>query len=90
MDRETIRRAAGVSRIALTEDELSMFKDEADRIFDILKVLDDAPECDSFCFDPVGVSDALRDDVPVVNGSVDEMLGSMSTYDGFVRGPKIV
>ncbi|MDR0778438.1 MAG: Asp-tRNA(Asn)/Glu-tRNA(Gln) amidotransferase GatCAB subunit C [Methanomassiliicoccaceae archaeon] len=90
MDMETIRRVAGFARIELTDDELKGFKEETDKIFELLNTLNDAPACDSFCFDPVGVSDSLREDVPVVNDNIAEMLKSMSTYDGFVRGPKIV
>jgi aspartyl-tRNA(Asn)/glutamyl-tRNA(Gln) amidotransferase subunit C len=90
MDPETIKRVAGVARIELTDDEVRGFKEETDRIFELLNTLNDAPACDSFCFDPVGVSDSLREDIPAVDANVKEMLSSMSTYDGFVRGPKIV
>jgi aspartyl-tRNA(Asn)/glutamyl-tRNA(Gln) amidotransferase subunit C len=90
MDPETIKRVAGVARIELTDDELKGFKEETDRFFKLLNDMNNAPACDSFCFDPVGVSDSLREDVPVIDDNVAEMLKTMSTYDGFVRGPKIV
>ena len=90
MDRETIVRVAGVARIGLTDEEIGDFKDEIDKLSGILNTLDDAPGCDAFCFDPVGMTDALRDDIPVIDDTVEEMLRSMGTYDGFVRGPKIV
>ena len=89
MDRETIVRMAGIARIDLTADDTELFRKETDLLFDMLKVLDEVPGCDSFCFDPVGVSDALREDIPIVDDNVEEMLKSMDTYDGFVRGPKI-
>ena len=90
VDKDTIKRVADVSRIGLTDDELKMFSAEAVRLFNILDTINNAPECDSFCFDPVGVSDALRDDVPIVDDNVEAMLKDMSTHDGYVRGPKIV
>ena len=90
MDLETIKRVAGAARIDLNDEELRMFKEEIDGIMEHLNSLNEAPENDSFCFEPIGVFDALREDVPIVDGNVEEMLKSMSTYDGFVRGPKIV
>jgi len=90
MDIETIKRIAGIARIGLTDEELKKFKEEIDGIFNILNGLNEAPNNDSFCFDPAGASDVLREDVPIVDGTVEEMLAGMNTYDGFVRGPKIV
>jgi Asp-tRNA(Asn)/Glu-tRNA(Gln) amidotransferase C subunit len=52
--------------------------------------LNAAPPNDSFCFDPAGASDVLREDIPIVDSTVEEMLGSMNTYEGFIRGPKVV
>ena len=89
MDIDTIKRIAGVARIGLTDEELRKFKEEIDGFLNILNALNDAPKNDSFCFDPSGVSDVLREDVPIVDDTADEMLGSMNTYDGFVRGPKV-
>jgi len=89
MDRETIERVAGVARIGLTDAEIKEFEKDIKELFDLLNILNEAPECNAFCFDPTGVTDALRDDVPVVDDTAEEMLRSMSTYDGFVRGPKI-
>ena len=89
MDIDTIRRIAGVARIGLTDEELRIFKEEINGVLNILNVLNNAPKNDSFCFDPSGVSDILREDVPIVDDTADEMLGSMNTYDGFVRGPKV-
>jgi len=90
MDRETIKRTSGVARIRLDDDETERFKKEIDELFVILDPMNNAPACNDFLFNPVEVSDALRDDIPVIDGSIEEMLKSMSTYDGYVRGPKIV
>jgi aspartyl-tRNA(Asn)/glutamyl-tRNA(Gln) amidotransferase subunit C len=90
MDEETVKHVADVARIRLEGNESKVIKDETDLLFELLNTLKDAPECDSFCFCPVDMNDALRDDVPIVDDNVEEMLKSMSTYDGYVRGPKIV
>jgi aspartyl/glutamyl-tRNA(Asn/Gln) amidotransferase C subunit len=90
MDPETVKRVAGIARISLTDDESKRFSEEIGGFVLLLNTMNDAPGSDSFCFDPVGVSDALRDDVPIADDDADEMLKSMSTHDGYVRGPKIV
>jgi len=90
MDQGTVKRVAGIAHIELTDDELRRFEDELKIIFGLLNNIDDAPSCDSLCFDPIDVHDSLRDDVPVVYDGIEELLKDMSTYDGLVRGPKIV
>jgi len=90
MDRGTVKRISDIARIRLDDNEADKFTDEINGLFAILDEMNNAPACSDFCFDPVNVSDALRDDVPIVDGNVEEMLKSMGTYDGYVRGPKIV
>ena len=90
MDEEILRRTADAARIALTDDELKGFKRDIDELFAVLDTINDAPECGSLCFDPTETTDLLRDDIPVIDDRAEEMLRSMSTYEGFVRGPKIV
>jgi len=90
MDRETVKRAADFARIRLDDSEVTAFKEETDKLLAIVDTMNDAPACDNFCFEPIGLSDALRDDIPIVDSTVEELLGSMGTYDGYVRGPKIV
>lgn len=89
MDRMTVKRVAGIAHIDLTEEELGRFEEDIGAVLDLLKVLDDAPGCDSLCFDPVGVCGALREDVPVLYEDAEGILDGMSTYNGLVRGPKI-
>jgi len=90
MDIETIKRIAGLARIELADGEAETFKEDIDNILDLIGILGEAPECDSFCFDPVGIYGELRDDVPIIDSTAEEMLAAMNTYEGFVRGPKIV
>ena len=84
-----MKRVAGIAHIDLTDDELKAFEEDLSDVFDLLMILDDAPECDSLCFDPVGLYDVLRDDVPVLYENAEELLKDMSLYNGLVRGPKI-
>jgi aspartyl/glutamyl-tRNA(Asn/Gln) amidotransferase C subunit len=90
MDPETVKRVAVIARMSLTDDETKRFSEEICGLFAIVNVMNDAPESDSFCFDPIGVADVLRDDVPIADENAEEMLKGMSTHDGYVRGPKIV
>ena len=90
MDKEMIKHTADVARIRLDDNEAERFKQEIDKLLVILDLMNNAPACNDFLFDPVNVSDALRDDVPIIDSSAEEMLRSMSMYDGYVRGPKIV
>ena len=90
MDPTTVKRVAGVAHIELTDEEIKRFGEELNDAFTLLDRLNDAPKCDALCFDPVGLQDALRDDVPVVYEGAAELLKGMNTYNGFVRGPKIV
>jgi aspartyl-tRNA(Asn)/glutamyl-tRNA(Gln) amidotransferase subunit C len=90
MDTETVKRVGKIAHIDLTDEELKRFGSEIEKIFGLLNSLNNAPECDDLCFDPVGVHDILRDDVPVVCNDAEEILKGMSTYNGLVRGPKIV
>ncbi|MCL2785955.1 MAG: aspartyl/glutamyl-tRNA amidotransferase subunit C [Methanomassiliicoccaceae archaeon] len=90
MDLLTVKRVAGIAHIDLTEEELKLFENDLSEIFDLLKAVNNTPVEDPPCFDPADAYGALREDVPVVYGNADEMLKSMSMYNGFVRGPKIV
>ena len=90
MDRETVKRTSDIARIRLDDNEAERFKKEIDGLFVILDTMNGAPACNDFRFDPVDVSDALRDDVPIVDGNAEEMLRGIDTYNGYVRGPKIV
>ncbi|MCL1905276.1 MAG: Asp-tRNA(Asn)/Glu-tRNA(Gln) amidotransferase subunit GatC [Methanomassiliicoccaceae archaeon] len=90
MDKDTVERVAGIAHIELSEEELERFTEELEKLFGLVNTLNDAPACDSLCFDPVGVHDVLREDVPVVYEDIENLLKDMSTYDGYVRGPKIV
>jgi len=90
MDKDMVERVAGIAHIELSDDDLERFTEELERIFGLLDTMNEAPACDSLCFDPVGVYDVLRDDVPVAYEDVEGLLKDMRVYDGLVRGPKIV
>ena len=90
MDRDTVKRVAGIAHMNLSDEELKKIEERLCAEFNALNILSEAPECDSLCFDPVDLCDSLREDVPVVYENTDELLKGMGTYDGLVRGPKIV
>ena len=90
MDQGTVKRVAGIAHMNLTDEELKKIEGTLCAAFNALNIIGEAPECDSLCFDPVDVCDSLRDDVPVIYENTDELLKGMGTYDGLVRGPKIV
>ena len=64
-------------------------KDLAD-ILDYFKVLDEAPDHEGIGVNPIEVSDVLREDVPGQDIDPAELLKDMKTYEGYIRGPKLV
>ena len=103
MDRETVERVARTAHIRLTEEELErrtahirLTEEELERysgdLGDILgyfELLDEAPNCDSYGIDPIGVADVTRDDEPRMTIDADRLLRDMNTYERYVRGPRL-
>lgn len=87
MDRETVVRVAKVARLVLTEEELESFHADLEKVLDYLSVLDEAPDSESFNFNPIPVEDVLRDDVPVQEHDPAALLRDMRTYQDYIRGP---
>lgn len=89
MDRGIVERVAKVSRLSLSDQEIDEFKKDLEDILEYFSMLDDAPGTDEYGFNPVEVSDVLRDDIPSSDIDPKELLKDMNTYDGYVRGPKL-
>lgn len=89
MDRETVAKVARVARLVLTEEELGSFHEDLEKILDYLSVLDEAPEGESFNFNPIAVEDVLREDQPFLEYEPARLLRDMHTYQDYVRGPRL-
>ncbi|MFT0899206.1 Asp-tRNA(Asn)/Glu-tRNA(Gln) amidotransferase subunit GatC [Candidatus Methanoprimaticola sp. MG2] len=89
MDRETVERVARTAHIKLTEEELDRYSRDLNDILGYFELLDEAPECDSYGIDPIGVADITRDDEPWLEFDPDTLSRDMNTYDGYVRGPRL-
>ncbi len=89
MDRQTVERVARTAHIKLTEEELDRYSMDLGDILGYFELLDEAPECDSFGIDPIGVADITREDEPRMEFDPDRLLEGMNTYDRYVRGPRL-
>jgi len=89
MDRETVARVARVARLVLTEEELGSFHEDLEKLLDYLSILDEAPENESFNFNPIPVEDILREDEPFMEYESTRLLRDMRTYQDYVRGPRL-
>ncbi len=89
MDRQTVERVARSAHIKLTEEELDRYSKDLGDILGYFELLDEAPECDSYGIDPIGVADITRDDEPRMVFESDSLLQDMNTYERYVRGPRL-
>ncbi|WP_400218805.1 Asp-tRNA(Asn)/Glu-tRNA(Gln) amidotransferase subunit GatC [Methanomethylophilus alvi] len=90
MDRDVVARVARTAHIKLTDDELERYSKDLADILDYFKVLDEAPDHEGIGVNPIEVSDVLREDVPGQDIDPSELLKDMKTYEGYIRGPKLV
>lgn len=89
MDRQTVERVARTAHLKLTEEELEKYSKDLGDILGYFELLDEAPECDSYGIDPIGVADVTRGDEPKMVFDPDDLLRDMNTYDRYVRGPRL-
>lgn len=89
MDKETVKKVARTAHLDLTEEELERYRKDLGEILEYFEVLDEAPGVEGQGFNPVEVSDVLREDVPRMDIPADDCLKDMRTYDGYVRGPRL-
>lgn len=90
MDRETVEKVARSAHLKLTEEELETFSKDLGDILGYFALLDEAPDCEEFGLDPIGVSDIVRDDEPGMDIDPDRLLEGMDTYENYVRGPRLL
>ena len=89
MDRQTVERVARTAHIKLTEEELDRYSKDLGDILGYFELLDEAPECDSYGIDPIGVTDIIREDEPRIEFDSDALLKDMKTDYRYVRGPRL-
>jgi len=58
-------------------------------VLNYFAILDEAPDLGRHDFNPVPVSDVLREDEPSLDISPEELRGMMDTYQEMVRGPRL-
>jgi aspartyl-tRNA(Asn)/glutamyl-tRNA(Gln) amidotransferase subunit C len=89
LDKESVLRVAKVARIELTDEEVEQYAQDLEEILSNFAVLDEAPEVKTFSFNPVEITDVLREDE--VSRDVDPAVlrSQMETKDDWVRGPRL-
>ncbi|MCL2032037.1 MAG: aspartyl/glutamyl-tRNA amidotransferase subunit C [Methanomassiliicoccaceae archaeon] len=90
MDRKTIKRVAKTAHLALSDEELERYGKDLAEILDYFSLIDGSPEGEGCGVNPVEITDILRDDVPGIFIDPGELLKDMKTYDGYVRGPRLL
>lgn len=90
MDKEIVERVARIAHLDLTEEEFEKYTHDLEEILEYFALLDEAPCKNNIGFNPVEIADALRDDAPVMEVPAEECTKNMKTYDGYIRGPKLV
>jgi len=89
MDRETVERVARTAHLKLTDEELERYSKDLEDILQYFEMLDDAPESD-VGINPIMVADVLREDEPSRYPDAYRLLEGMRTYEGYVRGPRLL
>jgi aspartyl-tRNA(Asn)/glutamyl-tRNA(Gln) amidotransferase subunit C len=90
--KDVVKKVAEVARLKLTSRELDMFSRD---LKSILKAFDDIKKADTKhvkpTFQPIEVSNVLRDDKPEACLPQDEALANTShKEEGHFKGPKVV
>ncbi len=89
MDIETVRNVAKLARLELSDEELQTFCNDLNDILEYLSMLDEAPDVECFGFNPIPVADVLREDEVGYDVDVDSLREMLTTYQGWVRGPRL-
>lgn len=90
MDSQTVEKVARAAHIRLTDEELERYTQDLDEVLTFLETLDDAPACENWGLGPVEVADITRNDEPRMDIDPEVLLKDMDTYEGFVRGPRLL
>ena len=90
MDREIVEKVARIAHLNLTEEELNKYSVDLGEILEYFEMLDEAPGIENIGFNPVEIADAFREDEPITEIPAEECTKDMKTYDGYIRGPRLV
>ena len=89
MDREIVEKVARIAHLNLTEEELNKYSVDLGEILEYFEMLDEAPGIENIGFNPVEITDAFREDEPIMEIPAEECTKDMKTYDGYIRGPRL-
>jgi len=89
LDVRTVKKVARIARLRLTEEEIAQYAEDMDDVLNYFAILDEAPDLGRHDFNPVPVSDVLREDEPSLDISPEELRAMMDTYQEMVRGPRL-
>ena len=89
MDLEEVKSVARNARLKLSEEEKQEFAKDLEDVLNYFSVLDKAPDTGKHDFNPVPVTDVLREDEVCRDIDAGSLRDSMDTYQDMVRGPKL-
>ncbi|MCL2147763.1 MAG: aspartyl/glutamyl-tRNA amidotransferase subunit C [Methanomassiliicoccaceae archaeon] len=90
MDRETLKNVAKAAHLAFSDEELDRYGRELEGILGLFDELDGAPEGEGYGVTPTVADGVMRDDVPGIHMDPYGLLRDMMTYEGYVRGPRLL
>ena len=89
LDLEEVKDVARNARLKLTEEEMQEFAKDLEDVLDYFSVLDKAPDTGKHDFNPVPVTDVLREDEICRDVDTERLRDSMDIYQDMVWGPKL-
>lgn len=90
MDSQTVEAVARAAHIELTEEELKGYTEDLTEILGSVELLDEAPGNENWALAPIEVADIVREDEPRIDIAPELLTEHMETYEGFVRGPRLL
>lgn len=89
LDHDMIEKVARLSRLRLSPEEEKQLLADFQEILAAFSLLDEAEvECDP-AFHAIEIENLMREDMPSIEISPDEMLEQMKTLQRYIRGPRM-
>jgi aspartyl-tRNA(Asn)/glutamyl-tRNA(Gln) amidotransferase subunit C len=89
MDLEEVKGVAWNARLKLTDEEMQEFAKDLEDVLSYFSILDKAPDSGKHDFNPVPISNVLREDEVSRDIDAEKLRDSMDTYQDMVRGPRL-